>query len=162
ELGHYYKPVAQRECILFFYRGRDGAARETSIHLSPAPDEVNGTTARWKLKLPPFKRFHIQTTITPLVEDKRSRAGRIDFGDSLRVLARHQGKEQNDWRDEEPGKILHEYREGEMTRSGEMPFGPYYGSVDATPLWLVLLSETFNWTSDEQLVKDMLPHAYRA
>src|SRR5947209_11392724 len=83
-------------------------------------------------------------------------------GETLRVLARHQGKEQNDWRDEEPGKILHEYREGEMTRSGEMPFGPYYGSVDATPLWLILLSETFNWTADEELVKDMLPHAYRS
>jgi len=74
----------------------------------------------------------------------------------------HQGKEKNDWRDEEPGKILHEYREGEMTRAGEMPFGPYYGSVDATPLWLILLSETFNWTADEQLVKDLLPNAYRA
>jgi glycogen debranching enzyme len=82
--------------------------------------------------------------------------------ETLRVLAMHQGKEKNDWRDEEPGKILHEYREGEMTRAGEMPFGPYYGSVDATPLWLILLSETFNWTADEQLVKDMLPHAYRA
>jgi glycogen debranching enzyme len=81
---------------------------------------------------------------------------------TLRVLAMHQGKEKNDWRDEEPGKILHEYREGEMTRAGEMPFGPYYGSVDSTPLWLILLSETFNWTADEQLVKDMLPHAYRA
>ena len=50
--------------------------------------------------------------------------------ETLRVLAMHQGKEKNDWRDEEPGKILHEYREGEMTRAGEMPFGPYYGSVD--------------------------------
>ncbi len=48
--------------------------------------------------------------------------------DTLRVLARYQGKEYNDWRDEEPGKILHEYRDGEMTRDGEMPFGPYYGS----------------------------------
>jgi glycogen debranching enzyme len=82
--------------------------------------------------------------------------------ETLRVLAQHQGNEKSDWRDEEPGKILHEYREGEMTRAGEMPFGPYYGSVDATPLWLILLSETFNWTADEQLVKDMLPHAYRA
>ncbi len=43
-----------------------------------------------------------------------------------------------------------------------MPFGSYYGSVDATPLWLVLLSETFNWTCDEALVREMLPHAYRA
>src|SRR5215467_6414503 len=45
---------------------------------------------------------------------------------TLRVLAKLQGNEKNDWRDEEPGKILHEYREGEMTRAGEMPFGPYY------------------------------------
>ncbi len=82
--------------------------------------------------------------------------------DTLRVLARHQGKEYDDWRDEEPGKILHEYRAGEMTRDGEMPFGPYYGSVDATPLFLILLSETFNWTADEQLVEELLPNAYAA
>ncbi len=82
--------------------------------------------------------------------------------DTLRVLARYQASEVDDWRDAQPGKILHESREGEMTRCGEMPFGPYYGSVDATPLWLVLLSETFNWTSDEVLVREMLPHAYRA
>ena len=82
--------------------------------------------------------------------------------DTLRVLARYQGKEDNDWRDEQPGKILHEYRTGEMTRDGEMPFGPYYGSVDATPLWLILLSETWNWTANEQLVTELLPHAYRA
>jgi glycogen debranching enzyme len=82
--------------------------------------------------------------------------------DTLRVLARYQGKEKNDWRDEEPGKILHEYRAGEMTRDGEMPFGPYYGSVDATPLFLILLSETFNWTDDEQLVEELLPNAYAA
>ena len=82
--------------------------------------------------------------------------------DTLRVLARYQGKEENDWRDEQPGKILHEYRDGEMTRDGEMPFGPYYGSVDATPLFLVLLSETLNWTSDEQLVEELLPNAYAA
>ncbi len=82
--------------------------------------------------------------------------------DTLRVLARHQGKEYDDWRDEEPGKILHEYRDGEMTRHGEMPFSPYYGSIDATPLFLVLLNETFNWTGDEELVTELLPHAYAA
>jgi glycogen debranching enzyme len=82
--------------------------------------------------------------------------------DTLRVLARLQGTKMDDWRDEEPGKIVHEHREGEMTRCGEMPFGPYYGSIDATPLFLVLLSETFNWTADEELVRDMLPHVYRA
>ena len=82
--------------------------------------------------------------------------------DTLRVLARYQGKECNDWRDEEPGKILHEQRAGEMTLHGEMPFGPNYGSVDATPLFLILLSETFNWTGDEKLVAELLPAAYKA
>ena len=82
--------------------------------------------------------------------------------DTLRVLARFQGTKMDDWHDEEPGKIVHEFREGEMTLCGEMPFGPYYGSVDSTPLFLVLLSETFNWTADEELVKEMLPHVYRA
>jgi glycogen debranching enzyme len=82
--------------------------------------------------------------------------------ETLRVLARYQGKEYSDWQDEEPGKILHEYRQGEMTRANEMPFGPYYGSVDATPLFLILLSETWNWTSDEGLIEELLPAAYRA
>lgn len=81
---------------------------------------------------------------------------------TLRILARYQGKEYDDWHDEEPGKILHEYREGEMTRAGEMPFGPYYGSIDATPLFLILLSETWNWTADEDLVEELLPAAYKA
>jgi glycogen debranching enzyme len=82
--------------------------------------------------------------------------------DTLRLLAERQGREHNDWRDEQPGKILHELRNGEMTRCGEMPFSPYYGSADATPLFLILLSETFNWTADEELVRELLPAAHRA
>jgi glycogen debranching enzyme len=82
--------------------------------------------------------------------------------DTLRVLARYQGRAVAEWRDEEPGKILHELRAGEMTLHGEMPFSPYYGSVDATPLFLVLLSEAWNWTGDEQLVQDLLPAAHAA
>ena len=82
--------------------------------------------------------------------------------DTLRVLARYQGKEHDDWRDEEPGKILHEYRQGEMTCAGEMPFSPYYGSIDSTPLFLILLSEVYNWTADQKLIRDLLPTAYQA
>ncbi|HEU5401484.1 MAG TPA: glycogen debranching N-terminal domain-containing protein [Terriglobales bacterium] len=82
--------------------------------------------------------------------------------DTLRVLARHQGQQYNDWQDEEPGKILHEFREGEMTRCGEMPFGPYFGSIDSTPLWLILFSETYNWTANEAVVRELLPTAYKA
>ncbi len=68
--------------------------------------------------------------------------------DSLFFLAAFQGSEVDDWRDEEPGKILHEIRQGEMARMKEIPHTPYYGTVDATPLFLVLLSEYIKWTAD--------------
>ena len=67
---------------------------------------------------------------------------------TLDVLAQHQGRERNPDRDEEPGKILHELRVGERARLGEVPFTPYYGSVDATPLFLILLGEYLQWTGD--------------
>ena len=82
--------------------------------------------------------------------------------DTLRVLAHYQGEESSDWQDEDPGKILHEYRQGEMTRCRELPFGPYYGSVDSTPLFLILLCETYRWTADRHFVNDLLPAAYAA
>jgi glycogen debranching enzyme len=80
----------------------------------------------------------------------------------LRVLAAHQAIERDDWRDAEPGKILHELRAGEMARSGELPHTPYYGSIDSTPLWLVLLGATFDWTGDRALVDELWPHAVAA
>ena len=64
----------------------------------------------------------------------------------LKMLARWQGTRFDDWRDEEPGKILHELREDEMTATGELPFSPYYGSVDSTPLFLLLAAEYYPWT----------------
>jgi glycogen debranching enzyme len=82
--------------------------------------------------------------------------------DTLRVLARYQGREENDWRDEQPGKILHESRGGEMTNTQEIPFGAYYGSVDSTPLFLVLCSELFNWIADKELLHELLPAIYKA
>ncbi len=82
--------------------------------------------------------------------------------DTLRYLARHQGKKLDARRDEEPGKILHEMREGEMTRAGEMPFDPYYGSIDSTPLFLVALSEWYQWTGDQQLLHELLPAGRKA
>ena len=82
--------------------------------------------------------------------------------DTLQVLVHYQGRQRNDWQDEDPGKILHEFRQGEMTRCGELPFGPYYGSVDSTPLFLVLLSETYRWTADREVVERLLPAAYAA
>ncbi|MGH9527714.1 MAG: amylo-alpha-1,6-glucosidase, partial [Terriglobales bacterium] len=77
--------------------------------------------------------------------------------DTLRFLARWQGRAVDDWRDEQPGKILHEFREGELTRGGALPHAPYYGSVDSTPLFLIVLGETFNWTGDRDLLEELLP-----
>lgn len=82
--------------------------------------------------------------------------------DTLRYLARHQGAVEDSFREEQPGRIMHELRRGELARSGESPHTPYFGTVDATPLWLVLLHETWRWTGDDALVRDMLPHARRA
>jgi glycogen debranching enzyme len=71
----------------------------------------------------------------------------IAYG-TLRFLAHHQGKQLDDWHDEEPGKILHEIRAGELVIREAVPFGPYYGSVDSTPLFLVVLGELVQWTGD--------------
>jgi glycogen debranching enzyme len=78
--------------------------------------------------------------------------------DTLRVLAEWQATELDPSRDMAPGKILHELRSGELVRTGEIPHRPYYGSVDATPLWLVLLGETTRWTGDLGLVRELWPN----
>ncbi|HET7754471.1 MAG TPA: glycogen debranching N-terminal domain-containing protein [Anaeromyxobacteraceae bacterium] len=81
---------------------------------------------------------------------------------ALRFLARLQGTKVDPDRDEEPGKIPHEIRFGEMALAGEVPHTPYYGSVDATPLWLVLLAEYWQWTADRATVEELLPAAEAA
>jgi glycogen debranching enzyme len=81
---------------------------------------------------------------------------------TLEILAKRQAIAVDAWRDAEPGKILHELRTGEMSRTGELPFAPYYGSVDSTPLWLILLGETHEWTGDDGLVARLWPNALAA
>jgi glycogen debranching enzyme len=73
----------------------------------------------------------------------------------LGALARWQGKKFDAWRDEEPGRILHELRVGELTRTGMLPFSPYYGSVDSTPLFLLLAADYFRWTGDIELMQSL-------
>jgi glycogen debranching enzyme len=82
--------------------------------------------------------------------------------ETLDVLASLQATEVDDWRDAEPGKILHELRVGETARAGELPHSPYYGSIDSTPLWLVLLGATYEWTGDKALVDRLWPNALAA
>lgn len=81
---------------------------------------------------------------------------------TLRVLATLQGTKEDPITDEQPGKILHEVRYGEMARTKEIPHRPYYGTVDATPLFAWLVAETAIWTGDTEVWENFKPHAERA
>ncbi len=74
-------------------------------------------------------------------------------GTTLQALGDWQGSRIDDFRDEDPGRILHEMRYGEMTAFEERPHSPYYGCADATPLYVVLLDEYERWTGDRTLVR---------
>ena len=93
---------------------------------------------------------------------RRSRSSRRSRWRPSTVLARLQATTDDPWHDAEPGKILHEMRTGEMARAGETPHDAYYGSVDSTPLWLILLGETHAWTGDDALVDRLWPNALAA
>jgi glycogen debranching enzyme len=82
--------------------------------------------------------------------------------DALLFLAAHQGKRVDEFREEEPGKILHEIRRGELARTGEVPHTPYYGSVDSTPLFIILYTEYLQWTDDRTTGEQLLPAAEAA
>ena len=74
---------------------------------------------------------------------------------TLLALGERQGTRVDDFRDEDPGRILHEMRYGEMTAFEERPHSPYYGCADATALYVVLLDEYERWTGDTKLVRDL-------
>jgi glycogen debranching enzyme len=81
---------------------------------------------------------------------------------TLRALGEWQGIAVDDFRDEDPGRILHEMRYGEMTAFEERPHSPYYGCADATALYVVLMDEYERWTGDTRLVRDLEFEARRA
>jgi glycogen debranching enzyme len=81
---------------------------------------------------------------------------------TLAVLAELQATAWDNWRDAEPGKILHELRRGTLAATGKIPHTPYYGSHDATPLWLILLDEYERWTGDADFMERMKPYARSA
>jgi glycogen debranching enzyme len=74
---------------------------------------------------------------------------------TLRALGARQGTRLDDFRDEDPGRILHEMRYGELTAFEERPHSPYYGCADATPLYVVLMDEYERWTGDTRLVREL-------
>jgi glycogen debranching enzyme len=81
---------------------------------------------------------------------------------TLRLLASYQGTKEDAWRDEEPGKIMHELRVGELAHTDRVPQTPYYGTIDATPLFLVLLCRHAAWTGALDVFHDLRDNVERA
>ncbi|MGH7230468.1 MAG: amylo-alpha-1,6-glucosidase [Nitrospiraceae bacterium] len=81
---------------------------------------------------------------------------------TLKLLASYQGRRVDEWRDEQPGKILHELRVGEAAHIGLIPHTPYYGSIDATPLFLMLIGRHAAWTGSLTLFHELHEHIERA
>ena len=100
----------------------------------------------------PFGRDSVITALQMLPFEPQIARG------TLRFLARHQGTRDDPFTEEEPGRILHELRRGEMAACREIPFIPYYGSVDATPLFVMLLAEYLRWTGDVAVARDLWPN----
>lgn len=119
-----------------------------------ASDEFFAAGVPWFVSL--FGRDSLITAIQTLAYGPDTAA------DTLRLLARYQGNEVNPWRDEQPGKILHELRVGELARTNKIPHTPYYGTIDATPLFIILMSRYAEWTGDITLFHELRPHIERA
>ena len=104
----------------------------------------------------PFGRDSLITAMQTLSLNPQIAVG------TLQVLARYQGTREDPWREEQPGKILHELRKGEMARLGMVPHSPYYGSVDSTPLFVLLFAEAMRWLDNDPLYEELLPNVLRA
>jgi glycogen debranching enzyme len=103
-----------------------------------------------------FGRDSLIASLQTLAFDPSIAAG------TLRVLASRQGTRHDDFRDEEPGKILHELRIGELARLNEIPQTPYYGSIDSTPLFLILLARHASWVGSLDLFHELRSNVDRA
>lgn len=132
-----------------FHRSLDDL---TSLQLPDpqAPEDIFcAAGSPWFLTL--FGRDSLWAAFMALPYDPRLAAG------TLRTLARRQGRRLDPETEEAPGKILHEVRRGSLSHRGPLP-PVYYGSIDATPLWIILLSEAWRWGMAEEDVEALLPN----
>ncbi|GGO21890.1 amylo-alpha-1,6-glucosidase [Micromonospora parathelypteridis] len=152
------KPALQTDSDLLrnVYRksALDLTALRTEMRLKNEPVALLSAGLPWFLTI-----FGRDTLITAY----QTMGGGSDLArGAILVLARYQSTEFDDFTDQEPGKILHEYRSGELTKLGLKPHNPYYGAADATQLWLILLSEYWRWTGDDAFVQQLRDNAYAA
>src|SRR5690606_6078936 len=104
----------------------------------------------------PFGRDAVITALESLWVNPSVAAGVLDF------LAARQADAVEAHADAEPGKILHELRHGEMAALGEVPFARYYGSIDSTPLFVLLAGRYYRASGDLERVRALWPHLERA
>jgi len=137
----------------FLQSGRDlGALR---IFDSENPERaVIAAGAPWYMTL--FGRDSLITSLMSLAVDPSLASS------TLLTLARMQGERIDDLTEEQPGKILHEVRRGLTTAADTREGSVYYGSIDATPLFVVVLGEVYRWGADSDVIAQLLPHADRA
>ena len=133
-----------------FDRFIDASVRDLHALMMPAHGgELPAAGIPWYVA--PFGRDSLLTSCETLMINPEIARG------TLLVLASLQARADQSWRDAEPGKILHELRVGELARTGHIPHTPYYGTVDATPLFLMLAGEYFGWTLDRETMVRLRP-----
>ena len=139
-----------------FYRFYNQALDDMSALRLPMPG-TDGTVLFPAAGLPwfvaPFGRDSLIASLQTIMIDPSFARG------ALEVLGQLQAKELDDWRDAEPGKIPHEMRYGELAHFKLIPHTPYYGTADATPLYLIVLHAAWRATGDRALLDRHLPNA---
>ncbi len=131
---------------------RDLASLDQRDPESPS-DRYAAAGSPWFLTL--FGRDALWTAFMALPFDPELAHG------TLRVLARRQGVKEDPVSEEQPGKIVHEVRYGALSSRGDLP-DRYYGSVDATPLFVVLAHEAWRWGMPDELLRELMPHVEAA
>jgi len=133
-----------------FNRWLKTSAEDLHALMTPVGDaELPAAGVPWYVA--PFGRDSLLTAYQALLLNHELARG------TLRALAALQARADDPWRDAEPGKILHELRSGELAGTGAIPHTPYYGTVDATPLFVALAAAYLRWTGDVPTVSGLRP-----